>query len=372
MLKIYPLTKKDILDKVDQIEVFSILLNIDRETIEEAIAYNIKISSPLRTDNHPSVGFRFNNKNKLRMRDFAGYFWGDIFDLAALLTELDINTKEGFQAILVFINNLCTDTTTNIDRQSTLQRIQSRRTIINISIRHWNSNDYSYWNRYKLNFDILNEHYVYPVDSYWIDMYSQPEPKYYYTNNDPCYAYYIGKDDNGIDLLQLYFPFRDKVGVRPRFIMNHSYVMGYNTLHASDNIVLTKSYKDIVAVHRVARYMHEKGIFSSTGSKLAITAISAPSETYKCTTALYDGLLFKYKGKYILYDFDKTGITYSNASRKIVPIESVFLTNGSFGTYNYGSKDYSDYLEASGLEATAKLTIDFLNYKNGRYSKKEI
>jgi hypothetical protein len=69
------ITKEYVLDNVDEIDIFSEYLQIDDRDIEGCIEHGTLICSPLREDDHPTVGFKYNKKGRLKMRDFAGYFW---------------------------------------------------------------------------------------------------------------------------------------------------------------------------------------------------------------------------------------------------------------------------------------------------------
>ena len=70
------LTKDYIFSKVSQITIFSTYTGISVEDIQHCIDTGEFISSPFREDTHPSFGFRYDNRNKLKGRDFAGYWWG--------------------------------------------------------------------------------------------------------------------------------------------------------------------------------------------------------------------------------------------------------------------------------------------------------
>ena len=101
------LTKDFILSKVDQITIFSTYFNLPIETIQYCIDTGEFIVSPIRTDLHPTCGFRYNNRGKLKFKDFAGYFWGDCFDAAAYIISniqgnenLDISNKDDFIKVL--------------------------------------------------------------------------------------------------------------------------------------------------------------------------------------------------------------------------------------------------------------------------------
>ena len=103
------LTKDTILSKVNQVSIFSAYTGIDTDVIEHCITTGEFISSPFRVDEHPSFGFRYDNRGKLKGKDFAGYFHGDCFDAAALVIgeiihkNVDISNKGWFIFVLKHI-----------------------------------------------------------------------------------------------------------------------------------------------------------------------------------------------------------------------------------------------------------------------------
>jgi len=104
-MKLRPnLTVNYIRDKFDQVSVFSKFLDISEDTIIECIKFGNTIYSPIRPiDNDPSVGFKFDNKGRLKMRDFNGSFWGDMFDVVSYLYKLPVDNKSDFYTILKII-----------------------------------------------------------------------------------------------------------------------------------------------------------------------------------------------------------------------------------------------------------------------------
>ena len=96
------LTKEYVLSKVSQITIFSTYLNLSDKIIQYCIDSGELICSPIRDDVHPTCGFRYDKKGKLKFRDFAGYFWGDAFDVVALVManmynkNYDVSNKEDF------------------------------------------------------------------------------------------------------------------------------------------------------------------------------------------------------------------------------------------------------------------------------------
>lgn len=103
------LTKDYIFSKVSQVTIFSVYTGISVEDIQYCIDTGEFISSPFREDTHPSFGFRYDNRNKLKGRDFAGYWWGDCIDAAATVLseivhkQIDISIKSQFLFVLKHI-----------------------------------------------------------------------------------------------------------------------------------------------------------------------------------------------------------------------------------------------------------------------------
>ena len=81
------ITKKYVLSKVSQITIFSVYFDIPIEQIQHCIETGNTICSPIREDKHPTCGFAYNNNGKLKMRDFAGSFWGIVLMLSHLFFQ---------------------------------------------------------------------------------------------------------------------------------------------------------------------------------------------------------------------------------------------------------------------------------------------
>jgi hypothetical protein len=362
--------KKFILSNVNQIEVFAKYLNIDQTDIEDCVVHNSLIPSPIRPDNNPSVGFRFNNKGVLKMRDFGGYFWGDCFDVVAYVlstrgNRINITNGEHFKFV---INHIATtfDMINGVSEKDDLPSLirAARRTkkLITFQPRSWDSHDKKIWvdKYHKLfTFDFLSKNYVYPVELFWIDAHTQPEPKYYYTKKDPCYAYYLGQDKSKISNIRLYFPNRSKDPRFPKFISNNNSFQGIIDIENKyDAICLIKSYKDALAMRRLFDTLFSTGI-------LKVLFIGYPAETFVLTEDIYKWLLTKLRvpsSKNIInfVDFDKTGRRLAKHGSDTFGIKYVFLTNGEFGLHNYGAKDITDYIERYGINASFNLINKFI------------
>lgn len=374
--------KKYILDNISQIDIFSHYLNLDANIILDCAEYGTLIPSPVRNnDTNNSVGFRFNSKGKLKMRDFGGYFWGDCFDIVAYILNKNnysvrVNDKKDFKHILKHIA-IEFDIIEGVKDTNVIELYEvakkSKKNIV-FEARSWNKHDYKQWiAKYHnlLTFEYLNEKLVYPVERYWIDPTSQPEPKYHYTVGDPCYAYYLGADSKGNINVRLYFPKRKKYNnTRPKFISNNYSFQGViNLKDKYDRIILTKSYKDALVLERLLSHL------SSTGKAVLITAY--PSENYIMNDDLYNWLMSKLKDPsplhiYNFLDFDFTGRKTSRISYEKYGIPYVFLTNGEFGTVNNAAKDISDFVENHGINAALTIIKQFINYYESEYEDDKV
>ena len=210
-------TKHYILSKISQELIFSTYFNIPIETIQYCIKTNELIISPIREDNHPTCGFRYDTKGRLKFRDFAGYFWGDCFDAVALVIskaygrEFNVNKKQDFVHILKhisltfkdIINNEAKDPNIITKIEDGISKLKKDKPIIDLVVREWNKNDIAYWTKFGISIKDLNINFVYPVDQFYINRKQNPEPKYYYDEKDPCYAYYLGKGNDNINNYKL-------------------------------------------------------------------------------------------------------------------------------------------------------------------------
>lgn len=366
------LTKNYILSKVDQITIFSTYFNLPIETIQYCIDSGEFINSPIRTDLHPTCGFRFDNKGRLKFKDFAGYFWGDCFDAAAYIIskmynkEIDISNKHDFIKVLQHITVTFKDIfygqqqdpliSTNI--RNTINTIKKEKSIIELVIRDWNKQDEEYWKKYNIDLHSLNLNFIYPIEQYYINRKINPEPKYFYDKNDPCYGYILGKDSNGIYNIKLYFPNRNKNFTR--FITNCNHLEGIYQLGKDnyDIIILTKSTKDRVSIYSSLKII--SSLYRETNIN-NIGVINIPHETYKLKDKEYIWLRNKLSDKGIivsLMDNDRTGKLEAQYLRKEFNILPLIIPK------DYNAKDFSELFINNSKEIIYELIINTLNKLN--------
>lgn len=364
------LTKQLILSKVSQVTIFSTYLNLSDKLVQYCIDTGELICSPIRDDVHPTCGFKYDNKGKLKFRDFAGYFWGDAFDVVALIMSTiynksyNVSNKEDFIKILRHITFTFKDIFYGQEKDINLVNeintaiinIKHKKPIIELVVRNWNENDKLYWAKFGVPLQYLNLNFVYPIEQYYINRNVNPEPKYFYKENDPCYGYLLGQDRSGIYNIKLYFPNRDKSITR--FITNCNHLEGIYNLDKNDYdiIIITKSTKD-----RMSIGANIKRMISFYGGKdiSNIGVINIPHETYHLRQNEFDWLNGKLNtnGKIVsLMDNDKTG-----------KIEAIWLRNN----YNIipiiipkrlNAKDFAELASKTYIDYLYVLVISAINY----------
>lgn len=373
------LSKKYILDKVSQINIFSKYFDLPVSVIQHCIDSGELILSPIRIDRHPTVGFRYDNKGKLKMRDFAGFFWGDCFDAVGYILsiinkeKISVTDKRGFMKILRHITFTFKDIFYGDEVDTTLtQQIKdainvgrNTKTIIDLVVRNWNEYDEIYWKEIGVNLQHLNLNFVYPIEQYYINKNINPEPKYYYKVSDPCYAYFLGKDRNGINNIKLYFPNRDKHSAS-KFITNCNHLEGIYNLDRNDYnyIVITKSSKDRLSIGCTIQSIFPYGEVPN----IKIGVINIPHETYKLRNNEYDWLKSKLTidGKLVsLMDNDRVGILEANWLRRNYNIIPIFIPITS------GCKDFAEYRAKNSITIISENIKQSINYINNYESIKD-
>lgn len=347
------LTKEFILSKVSQEMIMAKYSNISLETINECIELNTLICSPFRNDKHPTLGFAFNNKHKLKIRDFSGVLFGDCFDLVAYVLSfktgrhINVANKADFYYILKHIAYTFrkiiydgeVDEENEILLKQVISKIKASKPIIEIATRTWTNNDKNIWGQWGVSLHWLNTHFVYPVDQMYINRYCQPSPKYTYKESDPCYAYVTGLDSNGIYNIECYFPLRDRSKGEIKFITNHNGLVGILNLDKSkyDIIIITKSYKDNLAL---SNWLHSYPLRGNL-SESQIGVINVTSESYVLKDYEYNWLQSKLNDGGILvsfYDCDLTGVHGARRLRKEYGIIPIVIPR------SYGAKDFSELI----------------------------
>lgn len=380
------LTKEYLESKVSQELIASKYLGIDIEIIKDCIEHNVLIPSIFRdNDDNGSLGFQYNNKGKLKIRDFGGLFFGDVYDAVAYMLsfiserQIDVSKKQDFYYVLKHISYTFCDIIDgkeidlNNDNliNTAINKARYNKSIIELVTRSWNANDKKIWEKWGINLNYLNSHFVVPVDQYYINRFVNPEPKYYYNTKDPCYAYILGINRKGIYNIKLYFPTRNKT-TSIKFITNCNCLEGIIQLelYNYDYILITKSTKDRLSI---GNHLFNNPLYGGDGNKLNIGIINLPSENYKLHQEEYDYIHNKLSknGMIIsLLDFDYTGRNGAKYLYDTYNIPYMFITRGEFGLENYSAKDFAELKEQYSDNVINQFIQETLSYINIRYKEK--
>jgi len=360
--------KTYILEKLNQEELIAKVLDIS----ESDVAYCLKdksnaINNPLRDDKHASLGMMYVIDNavslpKIRLHDFASTFYrGDIFDFTGIVFRLNSNDPKDFIEICNLLINL-----SNVaypKRQIVKEVRQHLIPTIQYELKELTLKDILYWKHAGIPSDQLTPNRIYAVKY----AYLEGKVIYRYNDNDPCYIYLFGIDPiRNIEIVQLYFPFRNKNKRVTRFITNNPYSLNDFLVYPDGTIlILTKSYKDEVAIRCGINNCKEL-----KDEDIVIKSVS--SETANLT--LHDITFLQNNYSYIFtnFDFDYAGTRLAYSLKRTYGIPSLYLTDGRFGTYNYGAKDYSAYYTRFGADKAWELLVEgygvITNHINNLYN----
>lgn len=373
------LTKAFIESKISQEAIVSKYLNIPMEVVQDCINHGHLIKSVFRDDDYnKSMGIIYNRKGRLKVRDFGGFgFFDDVYGVVAYVLSniydrpISTDNKQDFYFVLKHIANTFSDNidgkvvdeNVNEDIIKALSKGRSKKAIIEIAPRPWNQQDKAYWNSIGINLNFLNANFVIPVDQYYINRVTNPDPKYYYKESDPCYAYMLGQNKQGIYLIKLYFPFRDR-SKELKFITNCNVLEGLPNLERNDYdyIIITKSSKDRLSI---GSHLSSTFFYGEAGDKLHIGVINLPSENYKLKTNEYEWLKNKLNNNGIivsLLDFDTTGRCGAKYLYETYNIPYIFITRGEFGLYDYGGKDFSDLHKCYSIKQLNQFINETITY----------
>ena len=384
------LTKAFIESKVSQVKIMSYYLDIDEDIINDCIEHNTLIPSVFRDDDYNgSMGFTINVKGRLKVRDFGGTgFFADVYETVGYVLGLaydrpiNCNNKNDFYFILKHIAHTFSKYIDGIEKDNNVEDIdvslaiaksKSKKKIIEIAPRSWNKYDKDIWGRWGIDLAYLNTNFVIPVDQYYIDRKVDDNPKYRYSVKDPCYAYILGQNKQGIYLIKLYFPLRKRNKKELKFITNCNVLEGLINLELDnyDYILITKSSKDRLSI---GCHLSHNFFYGGCGNKLNIGVINLPSENYELKPKEYEWLIKKLNTNGIiisLLDFDLTGRCGAKSMKDTYDIPYLFITRGELGLPDYRGKDFSDlhdYFSNEQINNFIKETIKYVEIKYRNFS----
>jgi len=324
--KVVELNEDEILSRVTCLDIFSYYIGKD-------FKYGRAMCSPLRKDKSPSFTIFRHNSGKFFFKDFSTGDTGDCFTFLTKMFglkrfdtyrlvdndfQLGISTKSFMAPTKQYVGK----------HMKELENIEESSTTIQIKTRPWNSKeDKTFWFKYGICCNILNKFHVQPAEHVWVN------GNLIVSSNrfNPIYAYNFGEGK-----LKIYQPYS-----KFKWLSNTSVsdLQGLSQLPDSgDTLVITKSLKDVMCL-----------------DIWGIPAVAPSSESCVIPADIVKELYDKFARIYILYDFDRTGISFANKHRKLYSFTPLFFTNGKFGTFDYKSKDFSDFIALNGVKSAAEL-----------------
>lgn len=340
------LTKQYVLNHLNEEDIFSLYSGVPIWEINQCIETSELMLSPLRTDNEPTCGFYVNDRGRMKMRDFNGYFWGDCFDLVAYRLNLDANVSNHFAIIL---DRVAKDFKIHKYKDSDIIVKYERNQVLkkkdyvqfDFEFRNWNKYDVKYWKG--LTKQDLEDNKIQAVRYLTVNQ----QVSYIYRDSDLAYAYYLGQDK-----WKVYYPLRNK---GKRFMCNSGTVQGINTLKDTETLIIAKSYKDVVYLRKFK-------------DKYNIDAIAPSSETDLLKPNQIKYLRGKSNKIVSFMDYDNTGIHMAWLLRENYQIPAMFMSEGTWKRRKgYANcKDFSDYVHLHGIDKAEELLINLLKTPNGK------
>jgi hypothetical protein len=341
---------------LENLTINYILERIPQEAIME---YYIKIpvnintlkgnsfKSPFRNDTNPTCNYYYNENGKLRIIDFGKKQRYDCFDVASIVSNINIKTSQGFMLLLNkiaydFKIHKYSDNKNREDFKLIFKQNQEQKQIKTFKIvpRAWNPYDKKYWyDKFGIGSDLLRIGKVIPIDELWIEGKDGYLKRIYtYKTSNPGYAYFGGVL-NGINIWKCYFPLSRMRSTK--FYTNYNFIQGIELLVPSQIGIITKSWKDALV-----------------WKTLGLQAIAIPHENFIISANTFYKIRSYFDILITNFDYDRTGMLLSKEYIKQYGCLPMMLTNGKFNSYNYGAKDISGYRETFGESLTKRLVYN--------------
>lgn len=352
---IYPdLTKKYILERISQEEIMEFYLGVPVQT-----RHTICCPPIIRQETRPSFSFYYNSEGRLRGCDFGGDFNGDCFDVVAKHLQVNSKNKRAFQLI---IHTIAKDFRIHkykeakevnnyevITKDFFKKKKAKKTSILTILPRSYNYHDAGYWNKFNISEELLAYSKVYFAQEIYYTNDFNTKMIYKYSTRDPAYCYYGGKNEAGIDLWKIYYPFRKRPKDRqdlPRFNSNSSFVQGKHMITGGRIGGIMKAFKDVMALR-----------------SFGIQSIAPGAESILLSPDDIHFMKSHFDFLFSNMDYDRAGIKMMQKMWKHYRIQPIMFDN------NYDVKDFAEYVEHKGVEAT-KALIDsiFDKYKFDMYN----
>lgn len=305
------------INPVDEIQVLAHYFNVTK--------IPMLISSPLRTDKHPSCNI-YSRGNKVFWKDMAKGDGGDIISLLSKCWNISYNQtldrihRELGERITVTISH-------NIPKR------KKGNMNIAITIRDWNKEDEEYWNSYGVSLKILQESNVFPIKYYFIN-------STVYKADKKAYAFKEIKE--GKVAYKIYQPERPSNFNKWKSFFHNDEISLWTQLPKKGKLcVICSSLKDALCLK----------------NNLGIPTIALQGEGYNINDTPLNQLKKRFENVLILYDNDEAGIKNSKKLSEKTNLQEIILPIFKEG------KDISDLYKAVGQPLFNSIMFDLLkNY----------
>lgn len=330
-------------------------------------------NSPIRLgDSNPSFSVFISKHSKytLRFKDWGTGKSGSCFDLVMLKYNLTY-----WECLEVINNDFNLGLEGRIEKNMKVVEttfkfketipVADEKVVIQITSRPFYPSDLAYWRQFNIHKETLATYNVVAVKYYWI---IKGEKRRYVRSSikSPIYAYCFPNNE-----YKLYAPFRtDKY----KWISNTKQltIQGlFQTIERPNEIgIPVKNENSLRLLDLSAGPIHPNEKSALNSRLLIITkslkdVMSLSSFGIKAVAPMAESIILQPEHIHLLrnhfgvilslMDFDHAGVRNANTLRHNYGIEALFLTNGRFGSKNYGSKDFSDYIKNNGVSKTLEL-----------------
>lgn len=318
--------------QMTQEALFAYYLDIPESIVNKCADSNFLIRSPLRSDKHPTAGFYYTGKGKLRFKDFAGHFHGDIYDLVGSQNNLYPKDRIHFNLILEKIARdhalwYYSNTYRNSPIRKHLDTPKKQYSKIDVKFREWAKADIQYWKKFGADFQTIKEAKIFPADAVWLN----DNLLYTSTTYDPAYAFWVAKNK-----WKIYWPSRRT----DKFLCNTNLILGLHLVRNAKYGLLTQSMKAVASFLSVAK-------LTPYYDMLNACALCAESITPSQKELNY--LEEHWENRFGLTDFDYAGVKMARKLRKL-GFNSLFLTTGKMQSLDFRAKDFADLVSLWGIE----------------------
>ena len=237
----------------------------------------IKINSPYRKDENPSLSFYANKDGKIKFKDFGTGENGSLIDLLAKIWG--VTFKDAAVKIYSDLQDAIEVTSTTNKK---ISRPKNSLTAIKVKTRSWQDWDIAYWESYGISLPWLKFGDVYPVSKIF---YIRGKETIVINAEKYAYCYVEGKDNNVS--IKVYQPFSKKY----KWSSKHDssvWDLWAKLPEKGDKLIITSSRKDALT------------LWENTG----IPSVSMQGEGYLPKPHVMNQLLERFTKVYILYDND--------------------------------------------------------------------